>query len=111
MTIVSPNTTDHVIKVATRSYTGDLTLQVRDDYSKETYKPAYSITISNSYRQVGFAFNFQEEQWYRIVLKDSDGIPVYRGKVFCTAQEAKSFSVIKDKYTENMGYENKFMTL
>lgn len=111
MTIVSPDTAEHTIKVATRAYTGDLTLIVRDEFTKETYKPSPSVTASNSYRNVSFAFRFNDEQWYGITLKDSNGIPVYRGKVYCTAQEANTFSVIKDKYSENLGYENKFMTL
>lgn len=111
MTIVSPNTAQHEIKVATRNYSGDLTLVIRDEYSKETYSPSVTIEADNSYRDVSFSFSFQSEMWYGITLKDSDGKHVYRGKVFCTDQDAKKFSVIKDKYSENLGYENKFMTL
>lgn len=112
MNIVNPNQSEHSIKVATRSFTGDLELTVRDDYSKETTTPEVVVTKSNSYRSLAFNYRFEEGKWYAITLRDSNLIPVYRGKVYATSQTAlNQYSVLKDKYDHELGFDNKFMTL
>ena len=112
MQIVSPQVSEHTIKVATRDFTGDLTLTIRDDFSKDEYNVAVTTTKSNSYRSVVFKFNFSEGHWNRITLKDSDLIPVFRGKIYSTEQTAlDKYDILKDKYEQELGYDNKFMTL
>jgi len=112
MNIVNPNQSEHSLKVATRKYTGDLELTIRDDYSKETSTPEVVVTTSNSYRSLAFDYHFEEGKWYAITLRDSNEIPVYRGKVYATSQtELDAYSVLKDKYEHELGFDNKFMTL
>ena len=112
MQIVSPKVTKHTIKVATRDYTGDLTMTLRDDFTKDEYNVSPTITKSNSYRSVVFNFNFEEGKWYRITLKDSTNIPVFRGKIYATEQtELDKYNILKDVYEQELGYDNKFMTL
>ena len=112
MNIVNPNQSEHSLKVATRKYTGDLELTIRDDYSKETSTPEVVVTKSNSYRSLAFDYHFEEGKWYAITLRDSNEIPVYRGKVYATSQtELDVYSVLKNKYEHELGFDNKFMTL
>jgi len=111
MIVVSPTETDHTIKIATRAFTGDITLVIRDEYTKISLNPSASYTSTGSFKNVSFSYRFNEDCWYTIDIRDSNNIPVYRGKVFVTDQTLNKFDVLKDKYNYEGGNDNQFMSL
>lgn len=112
MNTVNPNVVEHTLKVACRAYTGDLTMSIRDDYTKDALNVSVTVTKSNSYRSLAFNYHFEEGKWYALTLRDSNLIPVYRGKIYATSQtDLDKYSVLKDKYDHELGFDNKFMTL
>ena len=112
MVIVNPTTTSHTIKVTAREFTGDLTLAIRDDFSKDSYDVDVTTTTTGRFTTATFDFLFKEGKWYSYTLKDTAGTPVNRGKIFATEQsDLDKYEVLKGKYDEELGYDNKFMTL
>lgn len=111
MVVVSPTETDHTIKVATREFTGDITLSIRDEYTKISHTPSATYTSTGSFKDVTFSYSFNEDCWYTLDMRDSNNVPVYRGKVFVTDQTLKKYDVLKDKYTYEGGNENQFMSI
>lgn len=111
MVIVSPSKSEHSIVVAGREYSGDLTLTIRDDYSKDTKVVDVEVTADGSYLELEFFYWFNEEGWYAIALSDANNKPVYRGKIYATDQVTKKYDILKDKYTADLDSSNQFMTL
>lgn len=112
MQIISPQASEHTIKVANRKYTGDLTAVIRDSYTKKTSDVSVTITKDDSFISVKFAYYVEEGGQYSIELKDSDLKPVYRGLMYATAQtDLAKYDLLKDKYQQELGFDNKFTTL
>lgn len=112
MTILNPTTTEHTLKLACRDYSTELTLTIRDDYTKETTTPFITASKSGSFTTISFTHYLTEGKWYAITLRDSNNIPVYRGKVFATSETNLSqYQMLKGKYEADVISSNKFMTL
>lgn len=112
MVIVNPTTTSHSVKLTPREFTGDLSLVLRDDFTKETYEVEVTTTTTGRFTTAEFDYLFKEGKWYAYTLKDSANIPVSRGKIFATEQtELEKYDILKDVYDEELGYDNKFMTI
>lgn len=111
MVIVNPTTTSHSIKLTLREFTGTLSLVIRDDYTKETYEVDVTTTTTGRFTTATFDYLFQEGKWYAYTLKKDTAI-IGRGKIFATEQtDLNKYEVLKGKYDEELGYDNKFMTL
>lgn len=111
MVIVSPLETDHTIKIACRQFTGDMTLSIRDEYTKISHQPSATYTSTGSFKNVTFSYSFNEDCWYAIDIRDANNVPVYRGKVFATDQTLNKYDILKDTYDHLGGNENKFMSI
>lgn len=83
MHIVS--TSSQVIKCIPRDKTLSLTLEIRDEQTRETTTKAITGTISGNFLQFDLDFTCVEGNYYTIKLKDGSDLKYY-GMVFCTNQ-------------------------
>lgn len=69
----------------------------------DIYDHDYYVQISN------INYNFTENNYYRLVLKDANGNDVYRDRIFCTDQVAANYTPNQNTYKSFATQDNEFL--
>lgn len=101
MIVLSPNTTDHTLKIIPRYYAeGNVFLELWNEETKETLQYTIEMVSLDGYSYLNFEQEFIDKTNYQIKLTQDDEV-VYRGKLFITSQanETQSYQITKDVFT------------
>lgn len=98
MNVVSPNNTEHTIKLIPRYYpTTGITMSLFNEATQvsEDVDNTYTITDGNLF--LTFEYTFTENQKFQIKL-DEDTEIVYRGKIISTTQDPQEYKLTNNVY-------------
>ena len=92
-------TSSQIINCIPRANTLSVTLELRDEQTREVTTKAITGTINGNYVQFDLSFSCTEGNYYTITLKDGSNT-LYRGMVFCTNQtDLDAYKLTEGEYT------------
>lgn len=98
MNVVSPNNTEHTIKLIPRYYpSAAITMSLFNEATQvsEDVDNTYVITDGNLF--LTFEYTFTENQKFQIKLDEVEEV-VYRGKIVSTTQDPQEYKLTNNVY-------------
>jgi hypothetical protein len=73
---------------------------LRNEITNETTSFTETFTVSDYYLTTSTVFNLKEFTYYNLTVLNNSDI-VYKGRIFCTNQEIKDYTVNQNEYVQN----------
>jgi hypothetical protein len=74
---------------------------LRNEITNETTSFTETFTVSDYYLTTSTVFNLKEFTYYNLTVLNGNDI-VYKGRIFCTNQIIKDYTVNQNEYVQNV---------
>lgn len=99
-------TTSQIVKVVPRSETTNVTLQLRNEQTKEVTTKAIVGSVSGNFMQYDLDFTCNEGSYYTFKLFEGSDL-LYYGTLFCTDETPlDAYQILNGQYTTPAATDN-----